>query len=81
MTYWRLLLLLQLIIVQASSWTLIASLYYWQRKVTGAVIKTFLLIQLRRQLKILEDEERNLLDENDKENESHNTNTKVGDMI
>jgi len=32
--------------------------------------------ELRRQLKILEDEERNLLDENDKENESHNTNTK-----
>jgi len=32
--------------------------------------------ELRRQLKILEDEERSLLDENDKENESHNTNTK-----
>ena len=48
---------------------------------TGAVIKTFLLVQLRRQLKILEDEERNLLDENDKENESHNTNTKVGDIF
>lgn len=32
--------------------------------------------ELRRQLKILEEEERSLLDENDKENESHKNNTK-----
>ena len=34
-------------------------------------------LQLRRQLKILEEEERSLLDDNDKENESHKNNTKV----
>jgi hypothetical protein len=35
-------------------------------------------LQLRRQLKILEDEEAALRDENDKENESHDNDTKVG---